>query len=99
MSGILESLSDTSKLVIQWISQETEKVVTSAIGTGVAEGLHKFSEKLYSITIAAALIATGFFLTLWGIATVIDTYFVMKGFGYVLIGILASVTGALVYKK
>jgi hypothetical protein len=99
VSDILESLGDTSKLVIQGISQEIEKLVTSAIGTGVEEGLHKFSEKLLSITIAAALVATGFLLTLWGIATAIDTYFAMKGVGYVLIGLLASVTGALVYKK
>ncbi len=99
MSDLLESLGDTYKLVIQLISQEIEKLVTRAIAAGAAEGFHKFSEKLLSITIAAALIATGFLLTLWGIATAIDTYFAMKGFGYVLIGLLASVTGALVYKK
>jgi hypothetical protein len=96
---ILESLGDTSKLAIEWVSQETKKLVTSAVVAGVAEGFHKFSEELLSVTIAAALIATGFLLTLWGIATAIDTYFAMKGVGYVLIGLLASVTGALVYKK
>ena len=44
-------------------------------------------------------ITQGFFLLFWGIASAIDAMFVMRGLGFVLVGLLGVLTGALVYKK
>ncbi len=99
MPGITEFLGDLSKLVIQWLSNEVQTLVSAAISDGIETGLNKISRKFLSIGISLALISTGFFLTLWGIATNIDTIFAMRGLGYVLIGILAALTGALIIKK
>ncbi len=99
MPGIIETLGNLSKLVTQRFHDETQKYISDAIGNGIAEGLQRSSGKLFTIAISVALLATGFFLTLWGISSAIDMYFAMRGLGYVLIGMLAVVTGALVYKK
>ena len=99
MPGIIESLGNISKAAIERFYSDTQKLASEAIGNGLAEGLEKSRGKLLTIAISIALLTTGFFLTLWGIASAIDMYFTMRGLGYVLIGILAAVTGALVYKK
>lgn len=99
MPGIIESLGELSKLAIQRFSGEAQKLASDAIGEGIAEGIQKSREKLFSLAISISLVGSGSFLALWGIATGIDTYFAMRGFGYLLVGLLASVTGALVYKK
>ncbi len=99
MQGITESLGDLSKFIIQKLSSEIQKLLSAAISSGIDDGLHKISKRLFSIGVSIALVSTGFFLTLWGIATSIDTFFAMRGLGYVLIGILAALTGALVFKK
>lgn len=83
-----------SKSIIQGLS-EVKKLEIDAI----AEGVEKSSKHLFTIGISIALIGTGFFIFMWGIATSIDTLFTMKGMGYVLIGVLAALIGALVYKK
>jgi hypothetical protein len=41
----------------------------------------------------------GFFLILWGIASARDAMFTMHGLGFVLIGLIGVLTGALVYRK
>lgn len=99
MSGIIESVGESSKYIIQWISNEIERLASNAVCNGITEGLEKSREKLFSLAISIALLGTGFFITLWGIATAIDTFFAMRGFGYVFIGILSVLTGALVFKK
>ena len=99
MPGIIESLGDLSKLAIQQFSSEAQKYVSDAICDGITEGIQKSREKLFSIAVSTALVGTGFFLTLWGIATSIDLFFAMRGMGYVLIGLLAAAAGALVSKK
>ncbi|KCZ73096.1 hypothetical protein ANME2D_00155 [Candidatus Methanoperedens nitroreducens] len=96
---IIELISSLSRLVIQRFSSEAQKLTSEAIGDGIADGVQKSSQRLFSIGVSIALIGTGFFLTLWGIATGIDTFFEMRGFGYVLIGILAALAGVLVYKR
>jgi hypothetical protein len=69
------------------------------LGNDIAEGIEKSRKKLFTIGTSVALAGTGFFLTLWGIASTIDTVFVMRGFGFVLIGLIAVLIGALAYKR
>ncbi len=69
------------------------------LGTEIAEGIEKSRKKLFTIGISIALTGIGFFLILWGIASTIDAIFAMRGFGFVLVGIIAVLTGALTYKK
>ena len=95
MPGLLESLGSLSRLAIERVSSETQQFASDTIGDGIAEGIKRSRESIFSLGISIALMGTGFFLTLWGIATGIDTYFAMRGLGYVLIGVLVAVTGAL----
>jgi len=69
------------------------------LDTEIAEGIEKSRKKLFTIGVSIALVGIGFFLILWGIATTIDAIFAMRGFGFVLVGIIAVLTGALAYKK
>jgi hypothetical protein len=69
------------------------------LGNDIAEGIEKSRKKLFTIGASVALAGTGFFLTLWGIASTIDAVFVMRGFGFVLIGLIAVLIGALAYKR
>jgi hypothetical protein len=69
------------------------------LGNELAEGIEKSRKKLFTIGVSIALAGIGFFLILWGIASAIDTIFAMRGFGFVLLGIIAVLTGALAYKK
>ncbi len=85
-----------SKSVIQALSEGHRH---GGIGNEVAEGIEKSRKKLFTIGVSVSLAGTGFFLGLWGIATAIDAMFAMHGFGFILIGIVAVLTGALVYKK
>ena len=99
MPDIIESLGNLLKLTIQRYSGEAQKLASDAVGEGIAEGIQKSRRELFSIAFSIALVSTGVFLALWGIATSIDVFFAMRGLGYVLIGMLAAATGALVYKK
>ncbi len=65
----------------------------------IVEGIEKSRRKLFAIGVSIALAGIGFFLMLWGIASTIDAIFAMRGFGFVLVGIIAVLTGALAYKK
>ncbi len=94
----LEFLLGFSKSIIQGFN-EVKKVESDAIRNGIVDGVEKCSKQLFTIGISIALIGTGFFIAMWGIATSIDTIFAMKGTGYVLIGVVTALLGALVYKK
>ncbi len=69
------------------------------LGNEVAEGIEKSRKELFTIGVSIALAGIGFFLILWGIAATIDTIFAMRGFGFVLVGIIAILIGAIAYKK
>jgi hypothetical protein len=79
--------------------QGTNETQKHGLGNDIAEGIEKSRKKLFTIGASVALAGTGFFLTLWGIASAIDLMFATRGFGFVLIGLTAIMTGALVYKK
>ncbi len=69
------------------------------LGNEIAEGIEKSRKRLFTIGVSIALVGIGFFLILWGTASTIDAIFAMQGFGFVLVGIIAVLTGALAYKK
>ncbi len=94
--SITDFLSGLSKSIIQGLN---EAVKIGEIGNSIEEGVEKFRKELFITGIAISIAATGFFLTLWGIASAIDTMFAMRGLGFVLIGLLGILTGVLVYKK
>ncbi|MCZ7357605.1 MAG: hypothetical protein O8C66_02535 [Candidatus Methanoperedens sp.] len=94
--SIIDFLSGLSKSIIEGFS---EALKHSGIGNSIEEGMEKFRKKLFITGIAISLAGTGFFLILWGIASAIDAMFAMRGLGFVLIGLLGVLTGALVLKK
>ncbi|VVB90001.1 Uncharacterised protein [uncultured archaeon] len=65
----------------------------------LSEALEKSRKKLFIIGVSIMLSGVGFFLIFWGIASAVDAMFAMRGFGFVLVGIIAVLTGALAYKK
>lgn len=92
--GLIDFLSGFSKSMIQGFIEHC------GIGNSIEEGIEKFRKKLFITGVAISLAATGFFLTLWGIASAIDAVFSMRGMGFVLIGLLGVLTGVLlIYKK
>ncbi|CAG0955858.1 MAG: hypothetical protein OIN86_06645 [Candidatus Methanoperedens sp.] len=92
--SIIDFLSGLSKSIIQGFIEH------GGIGNSIEEGIEKSRRKLFITGVAISLAATGFFLTLWGIASVIDVMFTMRGIGFVLIGLIGMLTGALlIYKK
>ena len=94
--SIIDFLSGLSKSITQGFS---EALKYGGIVNSFEEGIENFRKKLFTTGVAISLAGTGFFLTLWGIASAIDAMFSMRGLGYVLIGLLGVLTGALVYKK
>ena len=94
--SIIDFLSSLSKSITQGFS---EALKHGGISNSIEEGIEKFRKKLFITGVAISLAGTGFFLTLWGIASAIDNVFAMRGLGFVLIGLLGVLTGALVYKK
>lgn len=92
--SIIDFLSGLSKSMIQSFTE-----AHGEIGNSIEESIEKFSKKLFSIGIALSIAGTGFFLIFWGIASAVDATFAMRGLGYVLVGLLGVLTGALVYKK
>ncbi|VVB52606.1 Uncharacterised protein [uncultured archaeon] len=91
--SIIDFLSGLSKSITQGFIEH------GGIGTSIGEGIEKLRKKLFITGVAISLAATGFFLTLWGIASFIDAMFTMRGLGFVLIGLIGVLTGALIYKK
>lgn len=55
--------------------------------------------KIFRIVISIVIISTGIFVTILGFAFYVDERFATKGFGYVLIGIVAILTGLLIKKR
>jgi len=94
--SIIDFFSGLSKSITQGFS---EALKYGGIVNSIEEEIKNFRKKLFITGVAISLAATGFFLTLWGIASAIDNVFAMRGLGYVLIGLLGVLTGALVYKK
>jgi hypothetical protein len=94
--SIIDFLRGFSKSIIQGFIEAQKH---GGIENSIEEGIEKFRKKLFITGVAISLAGTGFFLTLWGIASAIDATFVMRGLGYVLIGLLGVLTGALLYKK
>jgi hypothetical protein len=92
--NIIDFLSGLSKSIIQGFTE-----ARGGIGNSIEEGIEKFRKKIFITGVAISIAATGFFLILWGIASAIDVMFAMRGLGYVLIGLLGVLTGALLYKK
>jgi hypothetical protein len=92
--NVIDFLSGLSKSIIQGFTE-----AHGGIGNSIEESIEKFRKKIFITGIAISIAATGFFLILWGIASAIDVMFAMRGLGYVLIGLLGVLTGALVYKK
>ena len=93
--SIIDFLSGLSKSITQGFIEVQKH---GGIGNSIEEGIENFRTKLFITGVAISLAATGFFLTLWGIASAIDTVFAMRGLGFVLIGLL-GVLKALVCKK
>ena len=92
--SIIDFLSGLSNSIIQGFTE-----AHGGIGNSIEEGIERFRKKLFTTGVAISIAGTGFFLTLWGIASVIDVMFAMRGLGFVLIGLLGVLTGALIYKK
>ena len=92
--SIIDFLSGLSKSIIQGFTEARD-----VIGNSVEEGIEKSRKKIFITGVGISLAGSGFFLILWGIASAIDVMFTMRGLGYVLIGILGVLTGALLYKK
>jgi hypothetical protein len=92
--SIIDFLSGLSKSIIQGFNEAHGGIVNS-----IEEGIEKSRKKLFVNGVAISITATGFFLILWGIASAIDNVFAMRGMGFILIGLLGVLTGALVYKK
>ena len=94
--SIIDFLSGLSKSIIQGFS---EALKLGGIGNSIEEGIEKFRKKLVTTGVAILIAGIGFFLTLWGIASAIEAMFAPRGLGFVMIGLLAVLTGALIYKK
>jgi hypothetical protein len=92
--SILDFLGGLSKSIIQGFTEAHD-----VISNSIEEGIEKSRKKIFITGVAISIAATGFFLILWGIASAIDAMFVMRGLGFILIGLLGVLTGALVYKK
>lgn len=88
LKGLLES-------IILGLSEDFKK---SGINS-LEDNIEKLRKKLVITGVAISIVATGFFLILWGVASAIDRIFVMRGLGFVLIGVLGVLTGMLIYKK
>ncbi len=87
---IIDFLSGLSNSFIQGLSQPQRFDV---------ESMEKTRMRIFRMGIAIALSGVGFFLILWGISSTIDTMFAMHGFGFVLVGIIAVLTGALTFRR
>ncbi len=87
--------------IIDFIHGFSESIIhgLSTQKHGIEEDIEKSKMKLFIIAISIAIFSTGIFATIWGIASYVDQRFAMQGLGFVLIGIMAILTGALLYKR
>jgi hypothetical protein len=97
---VVDFLSGFSKSVVQGLGDVYKKSgIDKSIEENVEKNIEKLRKKLFITGVAISIVATGFFLILWGIASAIDKTFVMKGLGFVLIGLIGVLAGVVVYKK
>jgi hypothetical protein len=94
--SIIDFLRGFSNSFFQGLNDELKK---REINNSIEENIEKFRKKIFVTGIAISIIATGFFLFMWGVASTIDRYFTMGGIGFVLIGLIGVLTGTLVHKK
>jgi hypothetical protein len=88
--------------IIDFIHGFSESIIhglNKAQKYGIEEDIEKSKMKLFIIAISITIVSTGIFATIWGIALYVDQRFAMQGLGFVLVGIIAILTGALLYKK
>ena len=85
--------------IIDFIRGFSESIVYGIRKHGIDGDVEKSKMKLFIITISIAIFSTGIFTTIWGIASYVDHRFAMQGLGFVLIGIMAILTGTLLYKR
>ena len=83
--SIIDFLSGLSKSIIQGFTEAHD-----VIGNSIEEGIEKSRKKIFITGVAISITATGFFLIFCA-----DAMFVMRGLGFVLIGLLAVLTGRL----
>ncbi len=95
---IIDFLTGLSDALIHGFG-DIQKQSEHGIGVDIAEGIEKSKKMLFTIGIAIAIASSGFFLLLWGIASAIDSMFIMRGVGFVLVGIIALLSGALVSRR
>lgn len=65
----------------------------------LSKDIEKSKAKIFSITIAIAMISAGIFLAIWGISSYIDSRFAMQGLGFVLVGTIAILIGIIIFKR
>jgi hypothetical protein len=94
--NIVDFISGFSKSIVQGLGEAYKK---SGVDKSIEENIEKLRKKLFITGVAMSIVATGFFLILWGIASAIDKTFVMKGLGFVLIGLIGVFVGAVVYSQ
>ncbi len=93
--SVVDFVRGFSSSIIQGLSEARKH----EIGDDIVAGIEKSRRKLFIVGIAVSLAGTGFFLTLWGVASAIDSMFAIHGIGFVLIGVLAVLSGALLYNR
>jgi len=64
----------------------------------IEEYIKKFKTKLFVIGISIVIVSTGFFMTIWGIASYIDQIFAIRGAGFISVGTIVILTGIVIYK-
>ena len=92
--SIADFLSGLSKSISQGFTEH------GGIGNSIEEGIKKSRKKKYLLPgLRSQSLPPDFSCYSGGIASAIDAMFVMRGLGFVLVGLLGVLTGALVYKK
>lgn len=87
---IIDFINGFSESIIRGINNEQKY--------GIDEYIEKLKTKLFVIGISITIVSTGVFMTIWGITSYIDQIFAIQGIGFILVGIIAILTGILIYK-
>ena len=88
--------------IIDFIHGFTESIIHGLSNEqkhDIEKNIEKSKIKLLFIVISIVIISTGIFVMIWGIASYIDQKFAMQGLGLILVGIIAILAGALLYKR
>jgi hypothetical protein len=65
----------------------------------IGKYVEKSKTKLFVTVISIVISSVGVFITAFGIASYVDKRFAMQGLGFVLVGIMAILTGSLLYRR